>query len=395
VVKPGNRHTSNSKDSEPHLWSLLEPLPRTHWPSLARGDKNWGTQRNMARCEQEGLPYLFKLRLTRGVRQTIEKMIGRDGWVDAGQGWTGHETQLCLKGWSRSRRIIMLRRRLPETLAVTVAGADAQGDLFWTDTTPGAAIWEFAALVTSLDMEIRSLAQLYRDRGDSENPFDELKNQWGWAGFTTADINRCQLMARLIALIYNWWSLYSRLADPNQHHEALTTRSLLLNAVARQTRHAGQTRLTVTSSHGRRRQVKVALQRVSKFLSEWTKNAEQLTDAERWTYILVMPCESVFAGENCSRRRHYCRRKAVGEIPSRSKTCCWNGVGVARMVAHRSLPKRTVLRVTVARSLSSVRKLCTGWPASVRLVAALRAAAGETLALLTGELRWASAAARS
>jgi hypothetical protein len=213
-------------------------------------------------------------------------MIGRDGWVDAGQGWTGHETQLCLKGWSRSRRIIMLRRRLPETLAVTVTAADAQGDLFWTDTTPGAAIWEFAVLVTSLDMEIRSLAQLYRDRGDSENPFDELKNQWGWAGFTTADISRCQLMARLIALIYNWWSLYSRLADPNQHHEALTTRSLLLNAVARQTRHAGQTRLTVTSSHGRRRQVKVALQRVSKFLSELIKNAEQLTDAERWTYIL-------------------------------------------------------------------------------------------------------------
>jgi hypothetical protein len=56
-------------------------------------------------------------------------------------------------------------------------------------------------LVTSLDMEIRSLAQLYRDRGDSENPFDKLKNRSGWAGFTTADINRCQLMARLIALI--------------------------------------------------------------------------------------------------------------------------------------------------------------------------------------------------
>jgi len=37
-----------------------------------------------------------------------------------------------------------------------------------------------------LELEIGALAQLYRDRGDSENPFDELKNQWGWAGFTTA-----------------------------------------------------------------------------------------------------------------------------------------------------------------------------------------------------------------
>jgi hypothetical protein len=46
-------------------------------------------------------------------------------------------------------------------------------------------VWEFGVLVTSLDLEIRSLAQLYRDRGDSENPFDELKNHRGWAEFTT------------------------------------------------------------------------------------------------------------------------------------------------------------------------------------------------------------------
>jgi hypothetical protein len=284
VVKPGNQH--GSKHSEPHLWPLLEPLPRACWPRLVRGDKNWGNERNMARCEQEGVAYLFKLRLTRGVRRAIEKLMGCSGWVEAGQGWMGHEAKLRLQGWGRSRRVIMLRRRLPETLAVTVAREDDQADLFWTDTKPGAAIWEFAVLVTSLDLEICSLAQLYRDRGDSENPFDELKNQWGWAGFTTADINRCQIMARLIALIYNWWTLYSRLADPDHHHEALTTRSLLLNAVARRTRHAGRTRLTVTSSHGRRERVKAALQRIAKFLSELNKIAEQLTDAERWTRIL-------------------------------------------------------------------------------------------------------------
>jgi hypothetical protein len=34
-------------------------------------------------------------------------------------------------------------------------------------------------LVTSLKDEVRTIAQHYRDRGDSENNFDELKNQWG------------------------------------------------------------------------------------------------------------------------------------------------------------------------------------------------------------------------
>jgi hypothetical protein len=38
---------------------------------------------------------------------------------------------------------------------------------------------------TSLTDEILTLGQLYRDRADAENVFDELKNQWGWGGFTT------------------------------------------------------------------------------------------------------------------------------------------------------------------------------------------------------------------
>ena len=37
-----------------------------------------------------------------------------------------------------------------------------------------------------------TIAQHYRDRGDRENCFDELKNQWGWGGFTTHDLHRCQ-----------------------------------------------------------------------------------------------------------------------------------------------------------------------------------------------------------
>ena len=51
----------------------------------------------------------------------------------------------------------------------------------------------------------------YRDRGDAENNFDELKNQWGWAGFTTQDRKRCQIMGRIMALVYNWWTIFMRL----------------------------------------------------------------------------------------------------------------------------------------------------------------------------------------
>jgi hypothetical protein len=58
-------------------------------------------------------------------------------------------------------------------------------------------------LVTFLEHEILSVAQLYRDRADAENNFDELKNHWDWGGFTTQDIKRCRFMARITALIYD------------------------------------------------------------------------------------------------------------------------------------------------------------------------------------------------
>ena len=81
-------------------------------------------------------------------------------------------------------------------------------------------------LVTSLPDEVRTIAQHYRDRGDSENNFDELKNQWAWAGFTTHDHKRCQIMARITALVYNWWTIFMRLGIPDKHAEAITSRRI-------------------------------------------------------------------------------------------------------------------------------------------------------------------------
>ena len=98
-----------------------------------------------------------------------------------------------------------------------------RNSLGFAEIGPDKEVWEYAALVTSLDSEILTLGQLYRDRADCENVFDELRNQWGWGGFTTQDLTRCRLLAGTVALVYNWWSLFARLADPEHHREAITT----------------------------------------------------------------------------------------------------------------------------------------------------------------------------
>ena len=128
-------------------------------------------------------------------------------------------------------------------------------------------VWEYAALVTSLNDELRTLGQLYRDRGDCENAFDELKNQWGWGGFTTHDLKRCRLLAGSVALIFNWWSLFVRLADLDHRPEAITSRPLLMQAIARQTQHAGQVTLTLSSTHGDQHKARRAYLRIAGFLA--------------------------------------------------------------------------------------------------------------------------------
>jgi hypothetical protein len=145
--------------------------------------------------------------------------------------------------------------------------------------------YEYAVLVTSLPLEIHSIAQLYRDRADNENCFDELKNQWGWGGFTTKDIARCRLVSRMVALVYNWWTLFCRLAQPHKHCEAITSRPLLLHGVARQTRHAGQTTITITSNHARSSMIQTALRALTGFLNQLRDTAEQFQVATRLIII--------------------------------------------------------------------------------------------------------------
>ncbi len=93
-------------------------------------------------------------------------------------------------------------------------------------------------------------------------------------------------MARIIAQVYNWWSLFTRLAIPEKHAEAITSRPLLLNAVGKQTTHAGQTTVTVTSMHAKAPQMRSALQGISSFLATIRNAAEQLTYSQKWLLIL-------------------------------------------------------------------------------------------------------------
>ena len=125
-----------------------------------------------------------------------------------------------------------------------------------------------------------------RSLTDGENGFDELKIQWGWGGYTTHDLERCNLSARAVALMYNWWSWYVRLAHPKTRLEAITSRPMLLSGIARLTQHAGQSRLLLTLSHAAGDQIKSMITNIRKGLDHVRATAPPLTKSGRWLALV-------------------------------------------------------------------------------------------------------------
>lgn len=275
--------------SAPRLWRLLDELPQECWPAFIRGDSSYGSESIMNEAEQRSLRYLFKLKCTTKVKRLIASMMKKPSWTFANQGWEGIESELTLSGWTESRRIVLLRKKLPKDKIgmLKKSKRGKQLEFFSTEIATDITAYEYQILVTNLDDDIVTIAQYYRDRADCENNFDELKNQWGWCGYTTADLKRNRFMAKITALIYNWWTIFTRLANPDSHLEAITSRPLLLNAIAKQTTHAGQTKITITSTHRKSEQITQILTKISTFLNFLKSSAEQLTAKQRFTKILM------------------------------------------------------------------------------------------------------------
>ena len=278
-----------AKYSLPRLITLILALPPEKRPRLVRGDNAFGNEPVMRELEDIGQSYLFKLRQTSGVKQLIERHWSGQDWQEVGEGFQAVEAELALSSWSRARRVVVLRRAVKGDLAIESKigkRAKRQASLQFAEPLQPVKVWEYTVLVTNAGYDLEAIGQLYRDRADCENGFDELKNQWGWGGYTMQDMERCNLSARAVALVYNWWSWYVRLAHPKTRLEAITSRPLLLSGIARMTQHAGQSRLLLTLTHAAGNEIKSLVANVRKGLDTILATAPQLTKPERWRALV-------------------------------------------------------------------------------------------------------------
>jgi Transposase DDE domain group 1 len=292
-VSSGKQHTSGHAKAA--LGRLLDELGDKR-PALVRGDSGYGNESILLELEQRAQPYLLRLRQTANVQRLVAQAFGRSDWSRPDrQGCQMLEGRLRLHGWSKTRRVVIVRQRVRGGIARErrIDARQLKLDLQPAVFQAGDKLWEHAVLVTDVAYPIEAIGQLYRDRADAENGFDELKNQWGLSGFTTQDINRCQTTARACALIYNWWSWYCRAAHPGARMEAITSRPLLLAAVGKAASHAGQTTLYLTPLHGKAHALRALIANIGAALQHVRAAAEQFKSADPWTLLVRYVSEKI------------------------------------------------------------------------------------------------------
>lgn len=261
--------------------------------------QRYGNQVIIDICERHNRRYLLRLRKAANVKRLIERLFNRTDWsgaTEASQGWQAIEDRIRLAGWSKERRVVVLRRRIQRDVALTQTDKDGGQQVLglgWDEVQEDAQLWEYTVLVTDVDYELAAIGQLYRDRCDCENGFDELKNQWGWGGFTTQDMHRSEITARAVALIYNWWSWYVRAANPQARREALTSRPLLLAAVGRATHSGGRTELHLTPMHAEVGLIQTMIANIQAAIAYVRRTAEQLPKIDRWRVLVSYISERI------------------------------------------------------------------------------------------------------
>lgn len=288
-VQPGNQTAGCY--SHPGLWNFLDSLPSESRPYCVRGDIAFGNEGTMSGCEKRKVPYLFKLRQSAKVKELLETLCQPSLiWNEDGHGWSYFDTELQLSGWSRKRRIVVLRRQVdgkkkPSSTKELPAGEWEQPEFSLAVPVEEDVNYEWRILVTSLDLDASALGQLYRDRADCENVIDELKNQWGWCGFTSKRLSSTKIMALIIALVYNWWNVFCRLAKPEAHMEATSSRPGM-EIIGRLVSSGRGKKLRLHAGGSAARKAMEMLMDINSFISSVLSTATRLSAEHRWATIL-------------------------------------------------------------------------------------------------------------
>ena len=130
------------------LSRLLDELgdgPGARRPALVRGNSGYANEGILLELEARNQPYLLRLRQTANVQRLVRRRFERqDGSRADNQGLQMVEDQLQLHGWSKRRRVVIVRQRIRGGIARQrrVDGKQLRLDLAGPSVHEGDRLWE-------------------------------------------------------------------------------------------------------------------------------------------------------------------------------------------------------------------------------------------------------------
>lgn len=233
-LRPGNSHSANNvlQFLEATLHHLGDKVV-----GLLRADSGFFEEAFFRALEGKRIPYIIAARLTQPLQRAIYQA---EGWWALEKGLELAEFSYQAAGWTRPRRLIVVRQSIRRKQA---PGKNLS--LFAED--PNIQGWRFSAYVTTLELPMVEVWRLYRGRADCENRIKELKADFGLDAFNLRDFWATEAALGFAMLAYNLMSLFRQAVLRSKvQHTLSTLHGLVLAVGGSWHKGAGENRLMLS-----------------------------------------------------------------------------------------------------------------------------------------------------
>lgn len=189
-LRSGN--TTSARGADAFLEEALALLPNPSAIRFLRGDSGFGVEPFLSRVEDKRLVYTIAGRFTRGLKNLT---IGVTDWRELEPGIAVGEVMFQAHGWSRARRVVLIRQRKKEL--DFVRGRELI-DL------PG---YVFQAILTNRTESPEEVWRFYRKHAEIEAKIRELKWDYGIDGFAQRKFFATEAAFRLVFVTFNLMTL--------------------------------------------------------------------------------------------------------------------------------------------------------------------------------------------
>jgi hypothetical protein len=189
-LRSGNSGSARGADA--FLEETLAMLPEGVRIPFLRGDSGFGIEPFLIKVESKKLLYTIAARFTKGLKNKVAMV---NNWWELEPGVAVAETLFQAQGWSKERRVVLVRQR-------TKANDFVRGRELFDDPA-----YVYQAIITNRHELPEEIWRFYRKHADIENQIRELKWDYGMDGFCQKKFFATEAAFRFVCVVYNLVSL--------------------------------------------------------------------------------------------------------------------------------------------------------------------------------------------